>query len=158
MFEDLKRIVQGAIGLVTIEHVGSTSIPGVGGRNALDVAIAVEDNAQSAIREAMHQLGFQDSPFPLYLPLMVGQLPFQGSNSPYFFTSLPRSRRCMETGSRFVITCEHTLLMRRHMTRLSGKQFSMAKSRVNGIKKPRNLFLLLSPPSSASEARANRVV
>ena len=30
----------------------------------------------------MHQLGFQDSPFPHYLPLMVGHLPCQGSSFP----------------------------------------------------------------------------
>lgn len=80
VFEDLKRLLQDAVGPVTIEHVGSTSIPGVGGRNALDVAVVVEDNEQPAIREAMHQLGFQNSPFPHYLPLMVGQLSSRSSS------------------------------------------------------------------------------
>lgn len=80
VFADLKSLVQAQVGSVTVEHVGSTSIPGVGGRNALDVAVAVEDSERPAILEALHRLGFQDSPFPHYLPLLVGRLPSRGSS------------------------------------------------------------------------------
>lgn len=81
-FEEVKRLVQGAVGDVAVEHVGSTSIPGVGGRNAIDVAVAVEEGEQSAIRSGLYKLGFEDSPFPHYLPLLVGKLAYEDSEYP----------------------------------------------------------------------------
>ena len=82
VFEEVKRLAQDAAGPVTVEHVGSTSIPGVGGRNALDVAIPIEESRQPAVRSALYQIGFEDSPFPHYLPLLVGRLAYQDTEYP----------------------------------------------------------------------------
>lgn len=81
-FEEVKRLVRDAVGPVTVEHVGSTSIPRVGGRNALDIVIPIKEDEQSTVRQALYELGFQDSPFPHYLPLLVGRLAYQNKEYP----------------------------------------------------------------------------
>ncbi len=74
VFEQIKRLIQTAAGPVLVEHVGSSSIPGIGGRNVLDIAVSAAESRHTDIRQAMYALGFEDSPFPHYLPLLVGQL------------------------------------------------------------------------------------
>lgn len=81
-FEEVKRLVRGVAGPIQVEHIGSTSIPGLGGRNVLDVAIPLTEEAQPAARQAMYKLGFQDSPFPHYLPLLVGRLLCRNTSYP----------------------------------------------------------------------------
>ena len=80
VFEKIKRLVQATAGPVSIEHVGSSSIPGLGGRNALDIAIAAAKAQQPEIRQRLYELGFEDSPFPHFLPLLVGQITHEGAN------------------------------------------------------------------------------
>jgi GrpB-like predicted nucleotidyltransferase (UPF0157 family) len=73
VFADVKLLIQNIADHVTVEHVGSTSIPGIGGRNVLDVVIPLSEQNQPALRQALYALGFEDSPFPHYLPLLVGR-------------------------------------------------------------------------------------
>ncbi len=80
VFEQIKRLIQNAAGPVLVEHVGSSSIPGVGGRNVLDIAVPAAEAHHEDIRKAMYALGFEDSPFPHYLPLLVGQISHEGRN------------------------------------------------------------------------------
>lgn len=82
VFDELERLVRDAAGPVRLEHVGSTSVPGLGGRNALDVAMPTAGDAQPAVQRALYGLGFQDSPFPHYLPLLVGRLELRESSYP----------------------------------------------------------------------------
>ena len=77
VFENLKRLIQGATGASEIEHVGSSSIPGVGGRNVLDVAVPVAPAEQHQAKQALLDLGFEDAQFPHYLPVLVGQIPHE---------------------------------------------------------------------------------
>jgi GrpB-like predicted nucleotidyltransferase (UPF0157 family) len=74
VFEQIKRLIQNAAGPVSVEHVGSSSIPGVGGRNVLDIAVPAAESHHADIKKAMYTLGFEDSTFPHYLPLLVGQI------------------------------------------------------------------------------------
>lgn len=80
VFEDVKLLIESAIGATPVEHVGSSSIPGVGGRNVLDIAVAVAEHSQPTVKNALYDLGFEDSPFPHYLPLLVGQFAHEGRN------------------------------------------------------------------------------
>ena len=82
VFEKLKRLIESATGASGIEHVGSSSIPGVGGRNVLDVAMPVAQEDQHKVKQALLGLGFEDAPFPHYLPLLVGQLTHKGNAYP----------------------------------------------------------------------------
>jgi GrpB-like predicted nucleotidyltransferase (UPF0157 family) len=80
VFEMVARLIQTAAGAVVVEHIGSSSIPGVGGRNVLDIAVPAAEPQQPAIRKVLYELGFEDSPFPHYLPLLVGQIAHQSKN------------------------------------------------------------------------------
>ena len=80
VFEQIKRMIQATAGPVLVEHVGSSSIPGVGGRNLLDIAVPAPESQHADIRKAMYALGFEDSAFPHYLPLLVGQLAHESTN------------------------------------------------------------------------------
>jgi GrpB-like predicted nucleotidyltransferase (UPF0157 family) len=80
VFEKIKLLIQSAAGPIAVEHVGSSSIPGVGGRNVLDVAVPAALAKQPEIRRALHELGFEDSPFPHYLPLLVGEVAHEGAS------------------------------------------------------------------------------
>lgn len=81
-FEKIKRLIRTAAGAVRVEHIGSSSIPGVGGRNALDIALPVAEPQQPAIRRDLYELGFADAPFPHYLPLLVGQIVHETKSYP----------------------------------------------------------------------------
>lgn len=74
VFETIKQLIQIAAGEVRVEHIGSTSIPEVGGRNVLDVAVPAAAAEQPAIKKALLDLGFENAPFPHYLPLLVSQI------------------------------------------------------------------------------------
>jgi GrpB-like predicted nucleotidyltransferase (UPF0157 family) len=78
-FEKVKLLIQSAAGPIPIEHVGSSSMPGVGGRNVLDIAIPAAEPEQPAIRQALYELGFEDSPFPHHLPLLVGEVEYEST-------------------------------------------------------------------------------
>jgi GrpB-like predicted nucleotidyltransferase (UPF0157 family) len=82
VFARLKHLVRRATGARVVEHVGSTAIPGVGGRNALDIALPVDDAQRQCMHSALLALGFQDSPFPHYLPLLVGRFRWRGRAYP----------------------------------------------------------------------------
>ena len=80
VFEKIRGLIQAAAGPVSVEHIGSSSIPGVGGRNVLDIAVPAAEALHPEIRRALHELGFEDAPFPHYLPLLVGQITDEGTN------------------------------------------------------------------------------
>lgn len=80
VFEKVKLLIQSAAGPIPVEHIGSSSIPGVGGRNVLDMAISAAEAKQPEIRRALYELGFEDSPFPHYLPLLVGEVAFESKS------------------------------------------------------------------------------
>ena len=81
-FEKLKQLIESATGVTSVEHVGSSSIPGVGGRNVLDVVVPVAQEEQHKVKQALLSLGFEDAPFPHYLPLLVGQIAHKNNDYP----------------------------------------------------------------------------
>src|SRR5262245_44181571 len=54
-----------------IEHVGSSSGSGLGGRNVLDVVVTAPEADHEPLRTRLVGLGFQPSPFRHFLPLLV---------------------------------------------------------------------------------------
>lgn len=76
VFASVQELIQSATGR-SAEHVGSSSIPGVGRRNVLDIALPIAENEQPQAKQALYDLGFEDSPFPHYLPLLVGQIAYE---------------------------------------------------------------------------------
>ena len=80
VFLEIKGLIEEALPNVKVEHVGSSSIPGVGGRNAIDIVIPAAKAEEPAIRQGLQGLGFQDSPFKHFLPLMVGVIAHEGKD------------------------------------------------------------------------------
>jgi GrpB-like predicted nucleotidyltransferase (UPF0157 family) len=80
VFAKVKDLVQAAAGPVSVEHVGSSSIPGLGGRNALDIAVPATKAQQTGVKSKLYEIGFEDSPFPHFLPLLVGEIIHEGTS------------------------------------------------------------------------------
>lgn len=78
VFDRLRELVQGVAGPVRMEHVGSSSIPGVGGRKTIDIALPAAESEHASIREAIYGLGFADPPFQHYMPVQVGSIEHKG--------------------------------------------------------------------------------
>lgn len=53
------NIIQAAISEVTVEHVGSTAIPGCAGRGVIDLMILYDSNSLESILLRLDDLGFQ---------------------------------------------------------------------------------------------------
>jgi GrpB-like predicted nucleotidyltransferase (UPF0157 family) len=75
-----------------IEHYGSTSVPGLGGRPILDVQIAVRDvRDRAAYQPALQRLGFEpfvpDDLAALAEAGMINFVPVDGSNSAHLAVS-----------------------------------------------------------------------
>jgi GrpB-like predicted nucleotidyltransferase (UPF0157 family) len=79
VFEKVKRIIQEELPNVKVEHIGSSSIPGMGGSNVIDMVIVVEESSHQDIVEHVKAIGFIDSPFNPRAPVKLKQ--FTGSVS-----------------------------------------------------------------------------
>ncbi len=62
---------------MSIEHVGSTAVPGLGGKGIIDIAIGVEKECMEDIKNKLQELGYEFRPsfstpdrfyFIIYLP------------------------------------------------------------------------------------------
>ncbi len=67
----------------TVEHVGSSSVPGCAGKGSLDFAIPYRDDSHlSAINDALFALGFgrqrNRDPFPETRPMRIGAIDHEG--------------------------------------------------------------------------------
>lgn len=61
-FERLRASILGALGesALTVEHVGSTAVPGLAAKPVIDVVLTVLDSAQEAVYEpVLSRLGFE---------------------------------------------------------------------------------------------------
>jgi GrpB-like predicted nucleotidyltransferase (UPF0157 family) len=67
---------------LVVEHIGSTSIPGCGGKGVIDLAILYPNGRLDRARAALDQLGFQRQVgrevFPESRPMRVGSVEHEG--------------------------------------------------------------------------------
>ena len=68
---------------VTVEHVGSTAVPGCAGKGIVDLMLLYPDGQLAAAREVLDALGFQRQttrdPFPEDRPMRTGALVSDGT-------------------------------------------------------------------------------
>ncbi len=68
---------------LTVEHIGSTSIPGCAGKGVIDLMILYPPGQLADAKEALAELGFQPqpnaNPHPESRPCRVGSVQYQGS-------------------------------------------------------------------------------
>lgn len=74
VFERLVTDVQGVLPAARIEHVGSTSVPGLGGRRVIDAVVIADDDAQPATTAALVAAGFTHSPYSWIEPTLTTSL------------------------------------------------------------------------------------
>ena len=67
---------------VTVEHIGSTAVPGCGGKGVIDVMVVCAPELLGRVKNLLAELGFQPQatrdPFPESRPMRVGALRHQG--------------------------------------------------------------------------------
>jgi GrpB-like predicted nucleotidyltransferase (UPF0157 family) len=82
IFQLIKGLIHQELPGIRIEHVGSTSVPGIGGRNAIDIAIPASESEHESIKAKLYKIGFNDSPWQHYIPLLVGLIDYQDKTYP----------------------------------------------------------------------------
>jgi GrpB-like predicted nucleotidyltransferase (UPF0157 family) len=73
-------------GRLRVEHVGSSSVPGLGGKGYVDLVVLYPDGALDAAKDVLAALGFQRQrgrdPWPETRPLRLGQVEHAGRSYP----------------------------------------------------------------------------
>jgi GrpB-like predicted nucleotidyltransferase (UPF0157 family) len=71
---------------LTVEHVGSSAVPGCDGKGTLDLLVMYGPGALERAKRVLADLGFQKQtgrdPFPEQRPMRVGSLEFEGKRYP----------------------------------------------------------------------------
>lgn len=66
-----------------VDHIGSTSVVGCGGKGIVDLLVSYPAGALEAARDTLDQIGFQPQsgpePFPESRPMRVGALTYRGT-------------------------------------------------------------------------------
>jgi len=75
--QERERIAPHLSSSATIEHIGSTAVPGLGGKGIIDIAIAVDKTRMEEAKNKLQELGYEFRPsfstpdrfyFIIYLP------------------------------------------------------------------------------------------
>lgn len=61
LFSREKSKIQRILPLIKIEHIGSTSIPGLGGKGIIDIAIKTPKNKASQFIKKLEKLGYKEN-------------------------------------------------------------------------------------------------
>ncbi len=94
---ELARLIASARPGAVAEHVGSSSVPGLPGKNVIDLGIEVDPDEIPPLVEALRSLGFQAqpglAPFPPTRPLLVGSVRHDGAEFRIHCHVMPPARR-----------------------------------------------------------------
>jgi len=74
VFAEVVKAIQVVLPSAHSEHVGSTAIPGLGGRRVLDIVLAVEPGKHDEMESRLLSIGFVKSPFTHFLPMLTGSI------------------------------------------------------------------------------------
>ena len=79
---ELSEAIRRADPSLSVEHVGSTSVPGCGGKGIIDLAVLYPEGLLAAARDTLDRLGFQKQggpePWPEDRPMRVGAVEHDG--------------------------------------------------------------------------------
>ncbi|HEY8684334.1 MAG TPA: GrpB family protein [Chloroflexota bacterium] len=79
----LIRTIEAEIPQVTVEHIGSTSVPGCGGKGIIDLMLMYPPGGMEAARDALDRSGFQHQisrhPFSEERPMRVAAVNYDGA-------------------------------------------------------------------------------
>jgi GrpB-like predicted nucleotidyltransferase (UPF0157 family) len=89
VFAEVAKAIQIALPSAQVEHVGSTSIPGLGGRRVLDIVIPAEQGSHDEIVSRLLSIGFIKSPLTHMQPMLTGSIQYNGNDYPMLLYILP---------------------------------------------------------------------
>jgi GrpB-like predicted nucleotidyltransferase (UPF0157 family) len=79
---EVVRMISAALPRVTVEHIGSTSVPGCAGKGIIDLMVLYPDGQLEEVKEALRGLGLQPQTvghlMPESRPMRVGAARYQG--------------------------------------------------------------------------------
>src|SRR6187397_2610619 len=94
---DLARLIESARPGTRAEHVGSSAVPGLPGKNVVDLGIEADPDEIPAVVDALRSLGFQSqgglAPFPLTRPMLIGNVVHDGASFRIHCHVMPPARR-----------------------------------------------------------------
>jgi GrpB-like predicted nucleotidyltransferase (UPF0157 family) len=82
VFARLVELVHALLPDIAVDHVGSTAVPGLGGRGVLDVVVVSEPADVDAVVAALHRMGYTDAPFAWIRPMLTGAVDYDGDTFP----------------------------------------------------------------------------
>lgn len=82
VFERLASDIHAVLPAARVEHVGSTSVPGLGGRPVIDAVVIAAVDAQPAIITTLLAAGFTRSPYAWIEPTLTTSLRADGVSYP----------------------------------------------------------------------------
>src|SRR3954454_14711987 len=81
---ELARLIDSARPGTRVEHVGSSGVPGLPGKNVVDLGIEADPDEIPALADALRSLGFGAqgglAPFPPARPMLVGNVVHEGTS------------------------------------------------------------------------------
>jgi 5-(carboxyamino)imidazole ribonucleotide synthase len=93
---EVARLVASACSIAVVEHIGSTAVPGLPGKNFIDLGIEADPDDIPAISEAILSLGFGRqrgvAPFPPTRPMFTGSVVHAGRSHPIHLHVIPPAR------------------------------------------------------------------
>jgi GrpB-like predicted nucleotidyltransferase (UPF0157 family) len=79
----IAKLINARLPTVTVEHVGSTAVPGCAGKGVVDLLLIYPDGQLEAAKQTLAALGFQPQThgflFPESRPMRVGALEHKGN-------------------------------------------------------------------------------
>ena len=94
---DVARLVESARPGTVAQHVGSSSVPGMPGKNVVDLGVEADPDDIGDIVDTLLSLGFQRqggiAPFPPTRPLMLGNVDHHGTSFRIHLHVMPPARR-----------------------------------------------------------------
>jgi GrpB-like predicted nucleotidyltransferase (UPF0157 family) len=87
----LTQTIHSVLPSATIEHVGSTSVPGLGGRGTLDCVLLSEPHDHAAILPVLRQVGFTEFPYGAAQPALTSRIHVEDRDYEVLLYLLPPS-------------------------------------------------------------------
>jgi len=78
VFEQLGQTIRSVVPGARVEHVGSTAVPGLGGRGTLDAVLLAEPHEQAAVVAALTSIGFAEVPYGAVRPALTATVDVDG--------------------------------------------------------------------------------
>ena len=85
VFARIEEAINAGLPGAEVEHTGSTAVPGLAGKNVVDLLLVTERERFGEVLCGLEALGFRESPFgdiPEERPLRVGTVPHRGRRYP----------------------------------------------------------------------------